>query len=226
VVSTKSLLQTTTTALMHSGSVSSMDSDVALSRSSSPSPVPTELALNNFVTYLKNQRDVPTLYGNMSTPSDRILDEKLFHHYVDMSRRVHDSSASSDTIAIVDTEHPTKDARLVWFNWIVRLATQNSNVMDALLALSAFHLRRLTNSDKTLTEAAHRYMLRAIAEHSKQVSQGITAENAETIFATGTFIAFHVTSESINPLNNDGKFLMHWFRTFPLSTPQFFAYVL
>jgi hypothetical protein len=219
VVPTRPLLQTTTSKA-HAGSVSDVGSDVALSRSSTSSPAPIELALSSFVIYLKNRCDVPPLYASMSTPSDRVLDEKLFHHYVDMTRRER-ASASSTAIAIPGTKDMFKDEKAAWFNWIVRLAIENSTVMDSLLAVSAFHLRRLTASDRSLTETAHRYMLRAIAEHSKQVSQGITSENAEIIFATSTFIAFHVTSESINPLNHDGNSLAHWFRTSPLPSPRF-----
>lgn len=100
--------------------------------------------------------------------------------------------------------------KTTWFNWIVRLAIESPNLMDALLGFAAFHLRHLNASDKEVTEAAHRYMMRAIVEHGNQVRKGITAENGEVVFATSTFIAFHVTSERITPDGNDGS-MMHWF---------------
>jgi hypothetical protein len=205
----KSLLQITTPA-PRADSVSGVSSDHSASQPT-PRDVPSiHLALTNCVTYLINQRDVPTLPPHMSTPPDRLLDLKLFHHYVDMTRR--EQASTSSKMAKSVAEYPPICTKGTWTKWIVRLAVETPHLMDALLAFSAFHLRHVTNPDRSLTETAHRYMLRAIAEHSRQVSQGITSENAETVFATSTFIAFHVASEQLAPSGNDGKSLMHWFQ--------------
>ncbi|EPE25473.1 hypothetical protein GLAREA_01385 [Glarea lozoyensis ATCC 20868] len=189
---------------LRTGSVSSPSTDESLSQSTSPGASPMELALT--VPYLRHQRDFPSPPPSMSIPSDRLLDMKLFHHYMDMTRR--EEAVMMDSA----NKYAVNGAKIVWSNWIISLAVETPHLMEALLAFSAFHLRHLTDPDKSLTKAAHTHMLRAITEHSNQVSKGITSENAEVVFATSTFIAFHATSESIVPAGYDENSLVHWFQ--------------
>jgi hypothetical protein len=87
--------------------------------------------------------------------------------------------------------------------------------MDALLGFSAFHLRLLCPSDLIISQASHKYMAKAIAEHARQLRDGVNEENAEILFATSMFIAFHA-SVYHHLLENDSgdchATLLHWFR--------------
>lgn len=82
--------------------------------------------------------------------------------------------------------------------------------MDVILSLAAFHLRHVKTADRAVIEAGHRYLSRAIEGHSRQLREGINADNAEEVFATSTCLAFHITSgRHVDP---DGELdLLHWF---------------
>ncbi|CAG8961006.1 hypothetical protein HYFRA_00002546 [Hymenoscyphus fraxineus] len=152
---------------------------------------------------ITNQRDAAPIPISMNTPPERLIEFRLFHHYVQMTQK-----GTNYSLGQVASPKNSKNA---WSDWILRLAIESPNLMDALLGFAAFHLQHLNASDKEITEAAHRYMMRAIVEHADQVRKGITAENAEVVFATSTFIAFHVASERLTPDEKDGS-MMHWFQ--------------
>jgi hypothetical protein len=99
--------------------------------------------------------------------------------------------------------------------WTTRLAFSCPSLMDALLGFSAFHLRSLNASDKEIFKASHKYMLQAITGHAKQVRGGVDEKNAEAVFATSVFIAFHA-SMSQRFLEGSGPPgpPLHWFRPF------------
>lgn len=61
--------------------------------------------------------------------------------------------------------------------------------MDAVLGFSAANLGALNPSDRLISQASHRYMLRAVTSHAKQIRQGINDQNGEVLFATSTFMA-------------------------------------
>ncbi|KAF4634442.1 hypothetical protein G7Y89_g3665 [Cudoniella acicularis] len=57
-------------------------------------------------------------------------------------------------------------------------------------------------------------MLRAIVEHKNQVRKGITAENADVVFATSSIIAFHVQSgHHVSAVEEEHNALTHWFQS-------------
>ncbi len=101
-------------------------------------------------------------------------------------------------------------------SWMVKLALQNSTVMDALLGFSAFHLRHLNKSDKDMLYASLKFMNRAISQHARNIRSGITAQNAEICFATSTLIAFYTATSFpllYNEENEETPILpLHWFR--------------
>ncbi|CAG8970990.1 hypothetical protein HYALB_00007658 [Hymenoscyphus albidus] len=165
--------------------------------------VHSDSAWRQRLLYITNQRNAPPIPISMNTPPERLIEFRLFHHYVQMTQK--------GTINSLGQVASPKSSKNPWSDWILRLAIESPNLMDALLGFAAFHLRHLNASDKEITEAAHRYMMRAIVEHADQVRKGITAENAEVVFATSTFIAFHVASERLTPDEKDGS-MMHWFQ--------------
>lgn len=138
------------------------------------------------------------------TPTECLLELRLFYHYMEM--------ISQKSIMCPVWKHET-DSQPCLCRWITALALKTPCLMDALLGISAFHLRFLDANDTTVLEASHKYMRRAIAEHTRQMHEGVNANNSEVLFAASVFMSFHAacvqrdlfgnTPESILPL--------HWF---------------
>jgi hypothetical protein len=89
--------------------------------------------------------------------------------------------------------------------------------MDALLGISYFHLRLLYPSDLIISQASQKCMAKAIAEHARQLQDGVNEENAEVLFSTSMFIAFHA-SVYRHLLESDSgdrhATLLHWFHPY------------
>jgi hypothetical protein len=148
----------------------------------------------------------PAIPAQIGTPPNKMLDLRLFHHYIEMT-----SGGYLNTFRN-GIDQSTSEVRATWFNWIVGLAHGSPNLMDAVLSLAAFHLRYLNAGDKAVADAGHRYMTRAIGGHGRQLREGINADNAEEIFATSTCVAFYVSSgRHIQPSGEQD--LTHWFQS-------------
>lgn len=93
------------------------------------------------------------------------------------------------------------------------LAFQSQSLMDALLGFSAFHLRFLNPLDREMPKVSHNYMLRALSGHALDLRNGLNEKNAETVFATSTFVAFHA-SMSHKLLTDSLGPPLHWFRPY------------
>jgi len=95
----------------------------------------------------------------------------------------------------------------------VQLSANSLRLQDALLGVSAFHLRYLDGSDTTLTQASYTFMSRAIAQHARNLCSGINAENGEVVFATSILIGFHATSchRLLFCEENNDVMPLHWF---------------
>ncbi|TVY84539.1 hypothetical protein LSUE1_G000602 [Lachnellula suecica] len=120
---------------------------------------------------------------------------QLFHHYIQVA-----------------SDGAKANSNITWFNWVLRFATHSQPLMDAVLSLAAFHIHHQVNpADKVITEAAHRYMARAIQGHSRQLRDGINADNADEIFATSTCLGFHVISGRHLEATGEHN-LLHWFQ--------------
>ncbi|TVY88066.1 hypothetical protein LAWI1_G003864 [Lachnellula willkommii] len=137
---------------------------------------------------------------------------RLFHHYLEMTSGGYLNAFGTQSASASDES--TTALRATWFNWIVGVAKGNAHLMDALLALAAFHLQHVNVADTAVVAAGHVYMARAIHEHSRQLRQGIDGANAEAVFATSTCIAFYVASGRHvdgNGEQEQDRHLLHWF---------------
>jgi Fungal specific transcription factor domain len=119
----------------------------------------------------------PTTIG---TPSDRLLELRLFHHYMQMS---------TSSRQWRQTLPPQNSLQGTWKQWVAGLAMKDHTLMDAVLGFSAANIGALNPSDRLVSQASYKYMLRAITGHAKQMRQGINDQNAEVLFATSTFMA-------------------------------------
>lgn len=154
------------------------------SRASCPaSPAPLE-SQQQPVAY---ELPYPTRTG---TPSDRLLELRLFHHYMQISHAWHPPDVARNSL------------QSTWKQWVASLAMTDHTLMDAILGFSATNLRALYPSDRLVAQASYKYMQRAISNHAEQVRQGITDENAEVLFATSTFMALF--SSMVPPSNTRG----------------------
>jgi hypothetical protein len=136
----------------------------------------------------------------MNTPQNRLLELKLMHHY---------STTVSATLFQLFGNRRWQAAlkRDLFSRWVTGLALSTPGLLEALLAFSAFNLRKLQGDcDKDLSLASHTYLTAAIKAHSEQLDRGISDENAEILFAGSTLIAFVAISshEYISP-DDDSK---------------------
>ena len=110
-----------------------------------------------------------------------MLELRLMHHYTTTTCRTFTSGSPG-----------TED---IWKVVVPRLAFSGSqHLADAVLAISALHLRSLTPQDKDMVRASHAYMAASIAEYNATLDQGINQANAEALFLTSTLIAFQATA--------------------------------
>ncbi|KAF5011147.1 hypothetical protein FDECE_2711 [Fusarium decemcellulare] len=135
--------------------------------------------------------------GTIRIP-DSQLQATLFHHYLDMV-----------------SVHCSKNQR-IWSGLLLDLALIEPSLMDAILGVTAFHLRRLVPYDKQISHASHAYMARAIKSHTEQVNRGFTIDNAPTLLATGTLIMFHASANQgfLDQAKPGARLPLHWFYPF------------
>ncbi|KAK0121080.1 hypothetical protein ONS96_011262 [Cadophora gregata f. sp. sojae] len=195
-----------------SGSASPADSDssaistsiVVRNKDSKPSlAYPPTMDDFTLLQMLQNNQSIPM---HMGTPSDRLLDLRLMHHFMSMSPRTYFKLLGP---ASVDELTAT---RTIYVNWIMRLAFTNQDLMDALLGFSAFNLRRLDSTDRTLAQASHVYLTRAISAHAAELSKGISSNNGEVLFATACLIAFTSISSQQYISASPNGLPLHWFQ--------------
>ena len=140
------------------------------------------------------------------TPSDRLLELKLMHHFTVICGQTLCRFIEPWRLR----EETNRDAGT---RWGVDLALQNEGIMDALFAFSAFNLRHAEPNDKQLLCASHKYTTQAIAAHAAQVRQGVGSKNTEMVFAASLMIAF-ITVDSGQDLvpESKGGLPLHWFQ--------------
>jgi hypothetical protein len=105
------------------------------------------------------------------------------------------------------------------FTWQVEIpsiAYDAPYLMDAILAVSALHLRALQPNDRSLVSASHSYMASALSQYSALLSEGLTANNAEALFSTSALIAFQASaSRRFDDSQVNGYVLpLSWFHSF------------
>lgn len=81
-----------------------------------------------------------------------------------------------------------------WQIAVPMLAFDSPCLMDALLAVSALHLRSSNPNDKSLVRASHGYMASALSQYSAVLMNGVDSSNAEAIFTTSALIAFQASA--------------------------------
>ncbi|KAH8791897.1 hypothetical protein BGZ57DRAFT_849242 [Hyaloscypha finlandica] len=157
---------------------------------------------------VSSPRSSQLVLSRIDTPTDRLLELRLLHHYVTMTTPTFQSRQMGDILVSTSGGH-------IYANWMVRLALETPSVMDALLGFAAFHLRHINKTDGEAAFASLKFMTRAISKHAENIRFGITPENAEICFATSTLIAFHssttyrLTHEE--QLNQAPILPLHWF---------------
>jgi len=184
---------------------SALSTSIVLRSKDNPAPQVWPQTMDDFtiLQMLQNSQSIPM---HMDTPSDRLLDLRLMHHFMSMSPRTYFKLLGP---ASVDELTAT---RTIYVNWIMRLAFTNQDLMDALLGFSAFNLRRLDSTDRTLAQASHVYLTRAISAHAAQLSKGVDNNNGEVLFATACLIAFtSISSQQYISASQNGLPL-HWFQ--------------
>lgn len=144
----------------------------------------------------------------MDTPSERLLELRLLHHYMTMTTPTFQARQMGDILI-------SSSGGNIYANWMMRLAHETPSVMDALLGFSAFHLRHVNKLDKQAAYASLKFMTRAISQHAQNIRSGITPENAEVCFATSTLIAFHSSTTycltRAEEVNATPVLPLHWF---------------
>lgn len=135
---------------------------------------------------------------------NRGFELKLMHHYTALT-----ASTLSDS----------KSQQYAWAVDIPAMAYDCPYLMDALLAVSALHLRTIHPCDRALRDASHSYMASAIMAYSRVLQQGISEDNAEALFSTAALIAFQSSAiRCFEPDCSDGNSEYNlptgWFHSF------------
>jgi hypothetical protein len=111
----------------------------------------------------------------------------------------------------------TQEQKLAWQVDIPSIAYDTQYLMDAILAVSALHLRSKQPGDNSLIRASHGYMASALAQYSSLLSDGLSAFNAEALFSTATLIALQASaSRRFDDDQGDGAYSLPlaWFHSF------------
>lgn len=104
-----------------------------------------------------------------------------------------------------------------WKVDIPTIAYEAPCLMDAILAVSALHLRAQNPDDKALIRASHGYMASALAQYASLLNSGLSALNAEALFSTSALIAFQASaSRRFEDFQRDGGYTLPlaWFHSF------------
>lgn len=113
--------------------------------------------------------------------SSRATELRLLHNY---------TTLTSKTLAATNNAL-TESA---WQIHVPTLAFENPCLMDALLAVSALHMRTLTPNDGQLVRLFHGYMASSLAQYTQTLSSGVNETNAEALFTTSALIAFQASA--------------------------------
>lgn len=147
-----------------------------------------------------NHSHVEVMRQNLNPIASRSLELKLMHNFTALT-----ASTFSDKPA----------QREAWQLNVPALAYEAPYLMDAILAVSASHLRALHPDDQTFVRASHGYMASALAQFSTLLRNGVSEDNAEALFSTATLIAFQATASRRFDDSEDEYILpIAWFHSF------------
>lgn len=116
---------------------------------------------------------------NISPATDRLLELKLMHHF---------TAVTALTLSDGD------DQQNAWQVDIPAIAYEAQYLMDAILAVSALHMRALNPNDAMVVRASHAYMASSIGQYSTLLNNGVSNLNAEALFSTAALIAFQASA--------------------------------
>ncbi len=104
----------------------------------------------------------------------------------------------------------------MWQVDIPIIAYDAQYLMDAILAVSALHLRSIHPEDHSLIRASHGYMASSIAQYSNLLNQGLSELNAEALFSTSALIAFQASASRRFDDEQSGVYTLPlaWFHSF------------
>lgn len=159
--------------------LSSVSLDEPVRRASYMPSTPQSLATVHMPIYRQ-----PTDVLPGSQPIGRLMELRLMHQYTKFTHK---------TLCLASPELTE-----LWGVNVPNLAfTGGQHLMDAILAVSALHLRSVCPNDKDLVRASHSYMISCVNQYSNNLSSGIDASNAAALFLTSTLIAFQSTATRI-----------------------------
>ncbi|TVY88408.1 Sterol uptake control protein [Lachnellula willkommii] len=134
--------------------------------------------------------------------ASRLLELRLMHHF---------------TAKTCLTFSEIEAARHAWQVEVPEISYHAQYLMDAILAVSALHLRAQNPTDQDLVRASHRYMASSIAQYSSLLDGGLSELNAEALFSTSALIAFQTSaSRRFEDFQGDGGYTLPlaWFHSF------------
>ncbi|EFQ28899.1 hypothetical protein CGRA01v4_10357 [Colletotrichum graminicola] len=150
-------------------------------RGKTPSSAGSPPVMNYSPLYI---RPSTATISTATTSNNRLLELRLMHQFTSMTSR----TLVVNTPAIYD----------IWTNTVPRLAFGGASYLaDAMLAVSALHLRSSNPDDRALIRASHSYMASSLAAYCASLQNGITEANAEPLFLTAVLIAFQSTASRI-----------------------------
>jgi hypothetical protein len=141
--------------------------------------------------------------GRISSPAERLLECQLLHHFLEMTQK-------------------TTDIQAAWSYWVLEQATHSPCVLNGILGISAFHLRRFNEFDKTLEAASYEYMARAIEGHRKDLKGGMNKGNTSNVAAACVIVSIHANVNGCYLADqNDHRMPHDWFMSFRRSMRLF-----
>ncbi len=113
--------------------------------------------------------------------SSRATELRLLHNYTTLTSK----TLAATNNALTET---------AWQIYVPTLAFQNPCLMDALLAVSALHMRTITPNDQSLVRLFHGYMASSLSQYTQTLASGVNQNNAEALFTTSALIAFQASA--------------------------------
>jgi hypothetical protein len=129
--------------------------------------------------FYRSPSEIIRVNAGSNTNTDRLLELKLMHHF---------------TALTAQTLSDGEDQQFAWRVDIPAIAYEAQYLMDAILAVSALHLRALNPNDASIVRASHSYIASSIGQYSALLSNGVSSLNAEALFATAALIAFQTSA--------------------------------
>ncbi|KAF5598598.1 C6 zinc finger [Fusarium pseudocircinatum] len=165
---------------------------------------PAEVELNPPASPASSNLSSSNLFaGRTGSPAEQLLERQLLHHFVQMTQRATDIQAT-------------------WSLWVLEEATHSPCVLNGILGISAFHLRRFNEFDKELEGASYKYMARTIEDHRKDLRGGMNKENSSSVAAACVLVFIYANVDGYYLTGEDDERMPHdWYISFKRSMHLF-----